>query len=86
MKHADRNLENGTTESKTAENKTGVIALCSAMVVTLLAFAAIATSTALAQEAEVTAQQETVTIVQSDCGDREQGDTLSSRSREWRNA
>lgn len=68
MSHVESKLE-----TRTLESKTGVIALFSAMVVTLLAFAAIATGTAFAQEAEVAAQEATVqeeaaTIVHDDCG------------------
>ncbi len=72
------------SETRTLENKAGVVALFSAMVVTLIAFAAIATGTALAQQAEVTTADEATPIVQTDCSEREASAILSFGSQGWR--
>ncbi|MBX3144301.1 MAG: hypothetical protein KF813_11125 [Trueperaceae bacterium] len=71
------------SETMNVGNKPGILALFSAMVVTLIAFAAIATGTALAQDASQDAVVETETtqtqtVVQHDCGEREVSGILSS--------
>lgn len=71
-----------TSETMNVGNKPGILALFSAMVVTLIAFAAIATGTALAQDASQDALEpeatQTQTVVQHDCGEREVSGILSN--------